>query len=171
LLNISRLESGHIKPKNDWCDVSELVYDVVKRVEESNSEKKIGVSINPDVPLCAVDKGMLDQIIYNLLYNAAIHTEKHCEISITVTCHADILQMQIEDTGNGFKNVNSNEVFQKFSRSKIGATSGSGLGLSIVKGFTEALGGSVSLSSSKKKGTRFELAFPVKTSHLKMFEQ
>src|SRR5436189_3547487 len=75
LLNISRLESGHIQPKNDWCDIIELIYDVVKRVEENNPERKIHISINQDLPLCSLDKGMLDQVIYNLLNNAAIHTE------------------------------------------------------------------------------------------------
>src|SRR6187455_516148 len=74
LLNISRLESGHIKPKNDWCDVVELIYDVVKRVEEGNAGRRIEVSINNRFPFCSLDKGMLDQVIYNLLNNAAIHT-------------------------------------------------------------------------------------------------
>ncbi|MES1214687.1 MAG: DUF4118 domain-containing protein, partial [Bacteroidota bacterium] len=75
LLNISRLESGHIKPKNDWCDIEELIYEEVKRVEENNAKRKINISISPDIPLCFIDKGMLEQIIYNLLNNAAIHTE------------------------------------------------------------------------------------------------
>src|SRR6187402_3755801 len=64
LLNISRLESGHIKPKNDWCDVIELVYDVVNRVEENNPGRRIRISIDQNLPLCSLDKGMLDQIIY-----------------------------------------------------------------------------------------------------------
>ena len=67
LLNISRLESGHIKPKNDWCDLPELVYDVVKRVEEINPGRKIHINIKQDIPLCKLDKGMLDQVMYNLL--------------------------------------------------------------------------------------------------------
>src|SRR5258705_12633930 len=74
LLNISRLESGHIKPKNDWCDVEELIYEVVRRVEENGSNRKISVSINDNVPLCYLDKGMLEQVVYNLLNNAVIHT-------------------------------------------------------------------------------------------------
>src|SRR6187399_1302353 len=75
LLNISRLESGHIKPKNDWCDIEELIYDVVRRVQENGGNRKIGVSINNNFPLCYLDKGMLDQVAYNLLNNAVIHTD------------------------------------------------------------------------------------------------
>src|SRR5215203_44352 len=52
LLNISRLESGHIKPKNDWCDIVELVFEVVRRVEENNANQKINISINQNMPLC-----------------------------------------------------------------------------------------------------------------------
>ena len=166
LLNISRLESGHIKPKNDWCDIVELVYEVVKRVEENNTKKKINISINQNMPLCSIDKGMLDQVIYNLLNNAAVHNEPGTKISITANCHADLPEIIIEDEGNGFRNLNMKNVFQKFSRDKNDRALGSGLGLSIVKGFTEALGGSVELKKGKNGGVLFTLFFPVKTSQL-----
>ena len=102
LLNISRLESGHIKPKNDWCDVVELVYEVAKRVEENNPQRNIQISMNQDLPVCFLDKGMLEQVVYNLLNNAAIHTDRDCRIEIFATCHANILEIIIEDNGKGF---------------------------------------------------------------------
>lgn len=168
LLNISRLESGHIKPKNDWCDVIELIYDVVKRVEENNPGRKIHISINQSLPLCSLDKGMLDQVIYNLLNNAAIHTESSSRIDISATCPVDILNIIIEDTGKGFKDVNIPDIFDKFSRSKNLKASGSGLGLSIVKGFTEAMSGNVELEKSNSHGSRFVISIPVKTSYIKV---
>src|ERR1043165_1102710 len=116
LLNISRLESGHKKPKNDWCDMVELVYDVVRRVEENNPERKVHISITQEFPLCLLDKGMLDQVIYNLLNNAAIHTETSARIDISATVHADILTLIIEDTGSGFVNGDIKDAFDKFSR-------------------------------------------------------
>lgn len=166
LLNISRLESGHIKPKDDWCDVVELVYGVVKKVEENHPDRKIDVSINQAMPLCKTDKGMLDQILYNLLINAAIHTQRHASISIMATCHADLLQFIIEDGGQGFRDVDIKDVFHKFSRDRNPKTGGSGLGLSIVKGFTEALRGTVELQRRSYAGARFTLSFPVKTSYM-----
>ena len=163
LLNISRLESGHIRPKNDWCDMVELVYDVVKRVEENNPSRKIQISINPDLPLCYIDKGMVDQVIYNLLNNAAIHTSNDCKIEISVANHADLLQINIEDSGKGFNNADSRDVFEKFSRVKSDPDkTNSGLGLSIVKGFTEAMGGSVELLQSRSPGAKFSITLPVK---------
>ena len=163
LLNISRLESGHIRPKNDWCDIVELVYEVVKRVEENNPSRKIEISINPDLPLCYIDKGMVDQVIYNLLNNAAIHTSNDCKIEISVANHADLLHINIEDSGKGFNNAESRDVFEKFSRVKSDPDkTNSGLGLSIVKGFTEAMGGSVELLQSRSPGAKFSITLPAK---------
>ena len=170
LLNISRLESGHIKPKNDWCDVIELVYDVVNRVEENNPGRRIRISIDQNLPLCSLDKGMLDQVIYNLLNNAAIHTETISRIDISVTCPVDILNIVIEDTGKGFTDVEIKDVFNKFSRSKDLKASSSGLGLSIVKGFTEAMSGNVELEKTNSHGSRFVILIPVKTSFIKVAE-
>jgi two-component system, OmpR family, sensor histidine kinase KdpD len=170
LLNISRLESGHVKPKNDWCDVVELVYELVKRVEENNPKQKINISINQDFPLVSIDKGMLDQVIYNLLNNAAIHTVTGTKISITANCHVDLLEILIEDEGHGFGSVSTKHVFEKFSRTKTETAQGSGLGLSIVKGFTEALGGSVELRQGHNGGVLFCLSFPVRTSQLLIAE-
>lgn len=165
LLNISRLESGHIQPKYDWCDVVELVFAIVKIVEENNRGRKIAIHINPNLPLCKIDKGMLEQVIYNLLNNAAIHTAAHCQISITASCHADLLQLVVEDNGQGFTSIAMKDAFDKLSRYKNPKTSGSGLGLSIVKGFTDALKGTVDLEKPPGGGARFILCFPVKTSY------
>lgn len=170
LLNISRLESGHIQPKNDWCDMIELVYDVVKRVEENNQHRKIHININQNFPLCFLDKGMLDQVIYNLLNNAAVHTDPAARIDIAVSCHGDLLNIIIEDTGAGFTNADMKDVFDKFSRSKDLKTSRSGLGLSIVKGFTEAMTGDIDIEKVNPHGTRFTISIPVKTSFIKVSE-
>jgi len=165
LLNISRLESGHIKPNNDWCDIVELVHEVVKRVEENATNRKIKISMNQNIPLCRLDKGMLEQVLYNLLNNAAIHTDPESRIDIFASCHADLLEIIIEDSGTKFKKGDMKDVFQKFSREKHPKTSGSGLGLSIVKGFTEALNGNVELRKGPLGGAIFTITFPVETSY------
>jgi two-component system sensor histidine kinase KdpD len=168
LLNISRLESGHIKPKNDWYDIVELVYEVVKQVEENNPGRRINISMNQDMPLCWIDRGMLEQVLYNLLNNAAVHTDRKSKIDIMTYCHTDLLEVIIEDDGQGFQETHRKNIFHKFSREKIPKTEGSGLGLSIVKGFTEALGGNVELNSRRTEGSSFVLSFPVRTSFIKM---
>lgn len=164
LLNISRLESGHIKPKNDWCDVEELIYELVRRVEETDDMHSISISVSNDLPLCYIDKGMLEQIIYNLLNNAAIHTADGTKIEISAACHSDRLEIIIEDNGKGFTQAEMKDVFQKFARNRDPTTSSSGLGLSIVKGFTDALNGQVEVEKGREGGARFTITIPVKTS-------
>lgn len=164
LLNISRLESGHIQPKNDWCDVQELVYETVKRVEDNHPHRKVNVSMREDIPLCKLDKMMLEQVLYNLLNNAAMHTDNGVRIETTVLYHAGLLQLSVEDNGPGFLNMDVKDVFHKFSRERKIKGAGSGLGLSIVKGFTEALGGTIELKNKTSGGALFTMYLPVKTS-------
>ncbi|MBD0288440.1 MAG: DUF4118 domain-containing protein [Flavisolibacter sp.] len=171
LLNMSRLESGFVQPKKDWCDINEVVYETVKRVEENNISQKISINIDPDIPLFKLDKGMLEQIIYNLLNNAGLYTELNSTINITATCYTNVLRMIIEDNGKGFPEEEIKNVFDKFYRLRNSRTGGTGLGLSIVKGFTEALGGNVRLENVPSGGARFTIDIPAKTSYLKKTEK
>jgi two-component system sensor histidine kinase KdpD len=168
LLNMSRLEAGFIQPKKDWCDINEIIYDAVKRVEENKVAQCISININPDIPLFKLDKGMLEQIIYNLLNNATIYTEPHNSISVVATCHADVLQLVVEDDGKGFPADEVKNVFDKFYRLNNGKTGGTGLGLSIVKGFVEAQGGDVDLMNVGTGGARFTINIKAETSYLKI---
>ena len=167
LLNMSRLESGFIKPKKDWVDITELVYDLEKKIVENNISQKIHININPSIPLFKTDKGMLEQIIYNLVNNACLYTEPSTEINIVAACHVDVLQIVIEDNGKGFPTEEIKNVFNKFYRLKNTKSGGTGLGLSIVKGFTEALGGSIYLENISTGGAKFTINIPAETSYLK----
>ena len=167
LLNMSRLESGFVQPKKDWCDISEIIYTTVKRIEENKATQKVSININPDIPLFKLDKGMLEQVLYNLLNNAALYTPPGSKIDIQAMCYADILIVIVEDNGKGFPEAELKNVFDKFYRLKNTSTGGTGLGLSIVKGFAEALGGSVSLENVSGGGARFTMRIPAETSYLK----
>lgn len=160
LLNMSRLESGFLQPKKDWCDISEIIYYAVKRIEENKYTQTITVNVNSDLPLFRLDKGMLEQIIYNLLNNACIYTPWNSHIHIDAQSHADVLQLIVEDNGKGFPQEEIGKVFDKFYRLKKTKAGGTGLGLSIVKGFTEAQGGTVRLENIKPQGARFTIDIP-----------
>ncbi len=166
LLNMSRLETGFIQPKKDWCDINELVYHVIKRIEENTVSQKIIVNINPNMPLCKLDEGMLEQVLYNLLNNAVLYTEPGTRIDVIANMHADVLELIIEDDGKGFPEEEIPYVFDKFYRLKNSAAGGTGLGLSIVKGFTEAQGGTVRLENRSTGGTRFIIEMSTETSYL-----
>ncbi len=167
LLSMSRLESGFIQPKKDWCDIIEVIYDAVKRIEENNISQKITINVNPDIPFFKLDKAMMEQIIYNLVNNAIQYTEKNNKIDIIAHCHADVLELIIEDDGKGFPDDEIENVFNKFYRLRNTKTGGTGLGLSIVKGFTEAMGGKVQLQNLKTGGAKFIIHIAAQTSNLK----
>jgi two-component system sensor histidine kinase KdpD len=168
LLNMSRLESGFIKPRLDWCDISELVYDTVKKIEDNKISQKISININPDLPLVKTDKMLLSQVIYNLLNNATLYTKPGSLVKVDAFIHAEILKIIIEDNGVGFPPEEIENVFDKFYRLKSTKTGGTGLGLSIAKGFAEALRGTIRLENIPAGGARFTIELPCKTSYSKV---
>lgn len=165
LLNMSRLESGVIQPKKDWCDVIEMIYSVVGRVEE-NTARRISIQADQAIPLFKIDKGMIEQVIGNLLYNASVYTPATASITISAACHADVLEIIVEDNGPGFPKDEIVQVFDKFYRLQQSKPGGTGLGLSIVKGFTEAHQGTVVLENITGGGARFTVDIPAETSYL-----
>lgn len=167
LLNMSRLESGFVRLRRDWCDVNDLVYSIVARVEENFVTQKINILISPDLPLFKTDKGILEQVLYNLLHNAVLYTPPGTQIHIQATAKNDGLEIIVADNGNGFPEDEIQDVFNKFYRLKNTRTGGTGLGLSIVKGFIEALGGSIVLENIPAGGARFTIAIPAEISSLK----
>jgi two-component system, OmpR family, sensor histidine kinase KdpD len=170
LLNMSRIESGFIQSKKDWCDIHELIYSVIHQLEEQLKSHVVDISFEGHLPLFKLDYGLMQQILYNLISNAAIYTEENSHILI----HADIRKepgqeifiLQIEDNGKGFPETEMRNVFDKFYRLKDSKTGGIGLGLSIVKGFVEAQGGTIHLMNKPDGGAKFTIEIPSETSYL-----
>jgi two-component system sensor histidine kinase KdpD len=157
LLNMSRLESGVLQIKKDWCDVSDLVYKTLQRLEPNLHKYKIAVEIPEQLPLFKLDFGLMEQVIYNLLVNVTQHTPEDTLITIQADCVRDRLVLTIADNGNGFPENEIDKVFDKFYRLKGAATGGTGLGLSIVKGFVEAHHGTVTLENLPARGSKFTI--------------
>jgi two-component system, OmpR family, sensor histidine kinase KdpD len=185
LLSMSRLESGFIQPKKDWCDINELVYDVINRLEQQLKNHKLQINIEENLPLYKLDYGLMEQVLYNLLSNASIYTPEYADIFISVKNNPDkvyqlntsteqhsevkketnSLLLTIEDRGPGFPKEELEKVFNKFYRLNNSKTGGTGLGLSIVKGFVEAHNGTVTLENVPH-GSRFTIEIPAETSYI-----
>ncbi len=167
LLNMSRLESGFLKPKNDWCDISELIYDVIKQLEDTLQGKPVEVIVKENMPLFKLDRGLLEQILHNLIHNAAVYIPKYAIITVRATVNKEHkLILMVEDTGEGFPENELENVFEKFYRLKNSDTGGTGLGLSIVKGFVEAMNGTIKLENKEESGSRFTIVIPAEIAHL-----
>ncbi len=185
LLSMSRLESGFIQPKKDWTDMNELVYDVVHRLEQQLKDHNLNISIEDNLPFYKLDYGLIEQVLYNLLYNAAVYTPEFSDILVQVKNNTDktyildtgnkapssvktetnSLVIIVEDRGPGFPSEEISKVFDKFYRLSNARTGGTGLGLSIVKGFVEAHNGTVILENVPH-GARFTIEIPAETSYI-----
>src|ERR1035437_241647 len=186
LLNISRLESGYLKLKRDWCDINELIYSAVNKPQNKSGKHNITVKVAEHIPLFKLDFGIMEQVLYNLLNNAIQYTPEGSVITIDAKCTTDMaghfedesvdktsidtvtnnLVITVSDTGKGFPEDEIEKVFDKFYRLQNSKTGGTGLGLSIVKGFVEAHNGTIRLRNLSKGGAGFTIEIPTETSYL-----
>jgi two-component system sensor histidine kinase KdpD len=168
LLNLSRLESGFLQPKLDWCDVSELIYTAVNSLEQELKNHKVKVEIPDNMPLVKLDFGLMEQAIYNILYNASIYTPAGSAISIS----AEYLDLQcvitIADNGPGFPKEDLDSVFEKFYRSENAKPGGLGLGLSITKGFVDAHNGNIKVENQWGGGAKFTIQIPAEANYMNL---
>lgn len=166
LLNISRLEAGVLHPKEDWCDVNELVHKVIERNKTDAQNHTILFKHNQSLPLLKTDQGLLEQVLHNLLHNALLYTPQKSTIWIEADPVDQGYRFIVSDNGRGFTDKEIGSVFDKFYRLPHSEAGGIGLGLSLVKGFTEALGGTIKLTSPKSGGTEFTIKIPAQVSTL-----
>src|SRR5690606_8888402 len=133
LLNMSRLESGILQLKYDWCDVNELVFKIISEVKDGSNEHTIDFEPDEDLPLFRLDRGLIGQVLYNLLLNALMHTPEKTDIQIIVENKDECCRIVVSDNGPGFPEKEISRVFDKFYRLPHSRRGGTGLGLSIVK--------------------------------------
>jgi two-component system sensor histidine kinase KdpD len=166
LLNMSRLEAGVLNIKKDWCDINDLIYKTLQRLESNLQKYKVAVDVPENLPLFKLDFGLMEQVVYNLIINATQHTPEDTLITIQADCITDKLVMIIADNGSGFPEPEIDKVFDKFYRTKGSLPGGTGLGLSIVKGLVEAHSGSIKLENLPVRGSKFTIEIPTEKSYV-----
>jgi two-component system sensor histidine kinase KdpD len=171
LLNMSRLESGVFRIKKDWCDINELIYKTLQRLEPNLQRYRVAVEIPEQLPLFKLDFGLMEQVIYNLIINVTQHTPEETLITIQADCVRDKLVLTIADNGTGFPELELDKVFEKFYRLKGSPTGGTGLGLSIVKGFVEAHQGNVRLENLPVRGSKFAIEIPTEKTYVNKLKE
>jgi two-component system sensor histidine kinase KdpD len=161
LLNMTRLESGHVKPHLDWCDVNDLVHIAFKRVEKELAEHAVSVTVPPNLPLVRMDMVLMEQALTNLLLNAAVHTPPGAPVQVIAAVQEEELAITVADRGPGLAAEVLPHVFEKFYRAPGSPSGGTGLGLPIVKGFVEAQGGRVQAANRAGGGAAFTMTLPL----------
>jgi two-component system sensor histidine kinase KdpD len=161
LLDIARVESGHVQPKMDWHEVSDLIGVTLRELEKELVGRKVEVEVQPNLPLVQMDIILMEQVLTNLLLNAVAHTPAGRPIKITAGIHDDELILKVVDRGEGIPADARAHIFEKFYRVPGARTGGTGLGLSIVKGFVEAQKGRVEVGNVAGGGTAFTISLPI----------
>lgn len=160
LLNISRLESGHISVRRDWYEINDLINKVTRDLTEELKPFTLTVSMQEEMPLVKIDYGLMEQVLYNLLYNASQHAPATSEIELGAKYCSGTLIIWVSDQGAGFPEESLPNVFNKFFRVDGNKSGGLGLGLSIVKGFVEAHNGTITAKNRMDGGARFTISIP-----------
>lgn len=166
LLNMSRLETGNFQLKTDWTDINELIFIVIRKLPESSTHT---IVFDPDekLPLFKVDRGLVETVLYNLINNAIRYTPVNSTVTIYTGYTDGNLSIRVSDNGKGIPPSEANRIFNKFYRLPNSGTGGSGLGLSIAKGFIEAHQGNISVHNNESGGAVFSISIPCEISYLK----
>jgi two-component system sensor histidine kinase KdpD len=161
VLDMTRLESGHVKARLALCDVRDLIHIVEKDTREEMSRHKLELDIPHELPLVRMDFVLMQQALGNLLSNAAFHTPPGTVVRFAARLEEDGLAFIVADRGPGIDPDSLGHVFEKFYRAPAARTGGTGLGLSLVKGFVEAQGGRVTVENLFEGGAAFTIHLPV----------
>lgn len=164
LLDMTRLESGAVEPNMSPIDIAEVVGSTLRRTEKILSDHRIETDIAADLPMINLDEVLFEQVLFNLLDNAAKYAPLGSTICIRSWLHGDAVHVQILDEGQGFPTGDVDRVFEKFYRVRQADSqrAGTGLGLAICRGFVEAMGGSIDAGNRRdRSGAVFTITLPL----------
>jgi len=165
VLDITRLESGSVKPRFALCDVNDLVQVTVKETRKQLDRHKLEVDLAPNLPLVEMDFVLVQESLKNLLSNTALHTPPGTAVQLSARVRDGALLLIVADRGPGIAPAAIPRIFDKFYRAPGAPAGGAGLGLSVVKGFVEAQGGRVTAENRADGGAVFTIRLPLEQAH------
>jgi two-component system sensor histidine kinase KdpD len=162
VFEITRLESGHLKPQYKPCEVSELIQMAEDVTRREMARHKLKIEIAPDLPMVPMDFELILRSVANLFSNAAFHTPPGTEVQVKAKLEVGYLLLVVADRGPGIPPEAMPHLFEKFYRAPDARTGGTGLGLALVKGFVEAHGGRVAAENRAPGGAAFSIRLPLR---------
>jgi two-component system sensor histidine kinase KdpD len=163
VLDLSRIEAGSLRPELEPLVLADAVGLVVERLRPILAARKVTVSIPDELPPVRADAVLLDGLLTNLIENVARHTGGQAPLEVSAREDANRVLLVIDDGGPGVPAAERDRLFEKFYRLPVpaeGSRRGLGVGLAIVRGMTEAMGGTVSAGPSPLGGLRIVVDLP-----------
>ena len=164
LLDMTKLESGAIVPNTALHDIGEIVGSALRRAGKILARHKVSLELAADMPMLQLDAVLFEQVLFNLLDNAAKYAPADTTISIRSARDRDSISLQIIDEGGGIPPAELESVFDKFYRAQKGdhVRPGTGLGLAISRGFVEAMHGTIEAANrSDRSGAILTIRLPI----------
>ncbi len=164
LLDMTRLGYGALQPKKEWSDVREVAGRAARRLHRELGERAFKLDLPETLPAVLLDPVLIEQVLVNLLDNAAKYTRKDGVIRLSAAIEAKDLVVRVTDDGPGIPADARQAVFDVFYRvrSTDEQTAGTGLGLSICRGIVEAHGGEIRIKDGPgDRGTMVEIRLPL----------
>lgn len=167
ILDITKVETGHMKLELELTDINSLIKRSVKSLEELTQSKGIQVNVHElkEHRLVKIDSLKILQVINNLIGNAVKFTYEGGKIDVSVKIENEWLVITVKDTGVGIKKEELEKIFDKFGKNRKKGTmgeKGTGLGLSICKKLIELHKGEIGVKSEYGVGSTFYFKTPVR---------
>nr|WP_314473628.1 substrate-binding domain-containing protein [uncultured Prevotella sp.] len=162
ILDFRKVQNGKMELRLSDFNLAESMKQWIKLFSASAQKKHIAISMNaPDAVMLRADQDKIERICYNLLSNALKYTSEGGEITLTAKEENGRVMISVADNGCGISSDELPYIFDRFYQAK-NAGRGTGIGLAIVKAFTELHHGEVSATSIEGKGSTFTIHIPVR---------
>jgi len=164
LLDMTKLEAGAIRPNVALHDLGEIVGSALRRASRILARHKVKLELAPDLPMLELDAVLFEQVLFNLLDNAAKYAPPETTIRIQTFRSGDSAMLRVLDEGSGIPTTDLEHIFDKFYRAQKTdqVRAGTGLGLAISRGFVEAMHGTiVAANRPDRSGAMFTINLPI----------
>lgn len=164
LLDMMRLEAGAVRLQREWHPLDEVVGAALARLEGRLRGHAVKTVFPPDLPLLLVDGVLIEQVLINLLENAAKYAPVGSTIDLAASTTENTVLVEISDRGPGLPPGEEQQIFDKFYRAGPAREGGVGLGLTICRGIIEAHGGRIWAENRTGGGAVFRFTLPLEGS-------
>lgn len=161
LLDMTRLEGGAVEIHREWVPLEELVGAALVRLERTLAGRAIRTQIDEALPFVALDPVLAEQLLVNLLENAAKHTPAGSPIEVRGRARDGRLDIEVLDRGPGIPEGAESRIFEKFYRAAPAAVPGAGLGLAICRAIAQVHGGTITAENRPDGGACFRATLPL----------
>jgi two-component system sensor histidine kinase KdpD len=171
LLDMTRLESGAVIPNTALHDVGEIVGSALRRAGKILAQHHVELELAAGLPMLALDAVLFEQVLFNLLDNAAKYSPEGTTVRIVSWREPGWVQLQVLDEGEGIPAADLERIFDKFHRAQKGdhVRAGTGLGLAISRGFVEAMQGTITAANrGDRSGAVFTIRLPIPPAREKL---